>query len=634
MTAAGFWWLWFRGRPRWARFVLHGVWAVQLVSVALVVLAPRVWAAGLDSVFSFTGVRDSFGVPLASMSYVNADDALFDWNGVLPRVHAGSSLSNGVLNAIGAAETGLIVVSVCVMLWLVRALQSTVWNDLFGSIFTTLGFSIDKVLNSAPFLGIGLLLGTLMGVLLIGVGRATAGRTVIAATWLLGSIGIVFGRDLLAKLVSPNGWINQVHAVGTGVAGALMRRGAEMGSTPGGRFSQMETGFADATRQVLQQWMLGRVVDPGTRWSAGSGDAACSAAWTQGQLTGNRAELVESIANSCPQDVLTHIQSVNVFDGLAIWVVLVACLGVAAWFSWCALNCLFRVLFWGGFAQVFVIYGLVPGFPRRFLKLAAGDFVSQLLSYGVYFVLTGVYVVVLTTVWGVSVPRMSGSVMGQLVVTGVVMVLLVMMVRHVARLHGQATGLPSAGDMTARHVAAPLSMAAAAGISAARSGSGGGPINNPGTSARINAGMQAAQMALSRIHPAAAAVGAIGGAVGSVGASAVKDFGAGRKAAQGAAKGSAGSVGDPAAYGGTVGGGEAGAAGYRPSSGSSTPVGLTPTSSRGRVTQGETGQSGRLSMTAEQTRRVRQDAANIARSGALQRPASQPVQTDTSGIVR
>lgn len=632
MSPAAYCWVWLRGRPGWQRAVIHTVWATQLASILLVVLAPRVWAAGLDSVLGFTGVRDSYGVPLSSMTFVNADDALFDWNGVLPRVHAGSSISNGFLNAIGAAETGLIVMTVAVLLWVVRALQSTVWNELFGSIFSTLGFSIDKVLNSAPFLAIGLLFGTLAGVLLIGVGRATAGRAVIATTWLLGSFGIVFGRDLVGKLVSPNGWINQVHAVATGVAGALMRRGADMSSGPGGRFSQMETGFADATRQVLQQWMLGRVVDPGTRWSADAADAACSAAWTRGQMTGNRAELVESISNGCPQDVLMHIQSVNVLDGLAIWAVLLACLGVAAWFSWCALNCLFRVLFYGGFAQVFIVYGLVPGFPRRFLKLTAGDLVKQLLSYGVYFVLVGVYVVVLTTVWGLSVPRMSGSVMGQLVVTGVVMVLLVTMVRHVGRLHGQATGLPAAGDLTPRHMAAPLSMGAAAGLSAAtaaRAGSSAGPVSNHGTSARINAGMQAAQMALSRLHPAAAAAGAIGGALGSAGAGVLKDH---RTATQAAAKDRSDAAGNPGSTGNqppTEAGGAGGAAG-RHSSSPVTGAGSSSSPGRPRTAPGP----GAQRSPAERAQRVRHEAAKIARAGALQRPGSQPVQPGGSGLVR
>ncbi|MGD9622321.1 MAG: hypothetical protein AB7G47_20045 [Mycolicibacterium sp.] len=637
MTAAGYCWLWWCGRPRWQRWMMHGVWATQVASLVMVMLAPRVWAAGLDSVFGFTGVRDSYGVPLTSMMFVNADDALFDWNGVLPRVHAGASISNGFLNAIGAAETGLIVTTVAVLLWVVRALQSTVWNDLFGSIFSTLGYSIDQVLNSAPFVGIGLLFGSLAGVLLIGVGRATAGRAVLGTTWLLGSFGIVFGRDLLSKLASPNGWINQVHSVATGVAGALMRRGADMrAGSPGGRFSEMETGFADATRQVLQQWMLGRVVDPGTRWSANAADAACSAAWTKGQMTGDRAELVETIANSCPQDVLTHIQSVNVMDAVAIWVVLVACLGVAAWFSWCALNCLFRVLFWGGFAQVFIVYGLIPGFPRRFLKLASGDFVKQLLSYGVYFVLTGVYVVILTTVWGLSVPRMSGSVMGQLVVTGVVMVLLVLMVRHVGRLHGQATGLPAAGDLTARHLAAPLSMGAAAGISAttaARAGSGGGPSSNSGSAARINAGLQAAQIGLSRLHPAMAAAGSIGGALGSLGAGAVKEHRtASREAAQerrDAAVGSASST--PSSPSSTSGGGSFGGGAGGPGMGGSS----SPAAAGSRGGGRNTGRAGTTTATAaERAQRVRQDAAAIARAGALQRPGSQPVQTGTSGIVR
>lgn len=302
MSAYAFFSVWMASRPRWQRWLVHTMWVIELAGVALFLFAPHAAAAGLDGVLGFTGVKDSYGVPLASTMFVRADDALFDWNGVLPRVRAGTSISAGIGNAICAFGTSSIVVTASLLLWLIRALRSVFWNDLFGSIFSTIGFSINKVLDSTPFLTMGILLGTFAGVMLIGVGRYTAGRATIAVTWLLGIFGLSFGRGLLGDLLGPSGWIDNVRTVAGGVAAVLMGQGRSLsaGTTAlDAGADRMETGFADAIRQALQQWMLGRVVDGGA--AAPGADAACSQAWTTGQLSGNPTTLVQSIAAGCPR---------------------------------------------------------------------------------------------------------------------------------------------------------------------------------------------------------------------------------------------------------------------------------------------------------------------------------------------
>lgn len=617
-------WAWVRAQPRWLRLWVRVMLATQVVMIAAMLLAPHACAAGLDAVLGFTGVRDSYGVPLSSVMYVNADDALFDWNGVLPRVHAGTSVSAGIANAVGAAETSFIVITVSLMLWLMRALQATFWNDLFGSVFSAVGFSLDKVLSSAPFVGLGLVAGTFAGVLMIGAGRYTAARTTIAATWIIGTLGLALGHDLLGKLLAPQGWVNQVHSVATGVAGTLMSRGQAIssGSTSvDARFGQLQTGFADATRQALQQWMLGRVVDrPPSDLSQADPTqvdpaAACSAAWTSGQLSGDPQQLVTDLTNGCPPDVVAHIQHVSMLEGLFVWVVLAGCLAVGAWFAWCGLNCLFRVLFYGGFAVAFVVYGVFPGFPRRFLKLAATDFLTQLLSYGIYFVLTGVYVLVLLSVWSIHISGFGAvSAVARLTVTAIVMMLFVAAVRHVRKLHQMATSVPPAEHVTPARMAAPVmaaaGMSAAAGLSAfsaaggraggAGRGGGSGPVSNRSTSGRINAGLAAAQSALSFAHPAAAAVGAVAGGFGSAGVGALRARSAARDGAEGRSGPSGGQ-------------GPGGPAGSRP-------TGAAP-SAPGPGRDG----ADPSAMSAQRAQKVRQDAAAIARQAALQRPGSAPV---------
>lgn len=519
-------WIWVLARPRWQRYAFFTVWGVQLALFALFVFAPRAYAEGADSIFSFFGVKDSSGVPLTSNMWVRADDSLADWNGVLPRIHAEQGMAAGINNVVGGFFTSLIVVSAAFMLWVMRALRAVFWNELFGSIFSTIGMGIDKVLNSAPFLGIGIVLGTLIGIGMMTFGHYTGGRMTIAMTWFLGIFGLTFGRGLLGDMLAPSGWIDTVRTVGSGIAGTLMSQGRVIsdGSTAVDRkFDDMQIGFADAIRQALQQWMLGRSID---------GDPVCSAAWNSGQKSGNAKTLAEGIFANCPQEVTAHIGTGGLGEGAFLWLIILACLAVGAWFAWCGLMCLFRALFYAGFAPGFIIYGLFPGFPRRFLRLTASDFITQVLSYGGYMVLTGVYVLVLMATWNVPAARasaaLSNSVTARMLITGIVMILFTATVRHIGKLHRAAMQMPSSNHPSPGKMLAPASAAAAAGIagaSAARggrlvggSGGGGSPVNNKATSARINAGMQAAQMALSRMHPAAAAAGALAGGFGSAGA--------------------------------------------------------------------------------------------------------------------
>ncbi|MBU8817557.1 hypothetical protein KL864_16775 [Mycolicibacterium goodii] len=631
--------LWLSGRPRWQRYMVHAVWASQLAGIALFLFAPKAAAEATQGLMAFAGIKDSHGVPLPSNMFVRADDSLFDWNGVLPRVRSGASISAGIGNAVGALETSVIVVIASFLLWLMRALRSLVWNDLFGAVFSTVGFSLDKALDSAPFLAIGIITGTLVGILIGVAGHYTAGRMTIAATWFLGIFGLTFGKGLLGEMLAPVGWIDNVRSVGSGIAGVLMSQGRSLssGSTAiDARIDELEVGFADAIRHSLQQWMLGQVVDDTS--------PSCAAAWDAGQMSGNPTKLSEYIttvpsdggAPACPQAVIDHIGNAGLFDGVVLIVLVLACLGVGAWFAWCGLNCLFRAMFMAALAVGFIIYGLFPGFPRRFLKLASFDFVAQLLSYGWYMVLTGLYVLVLMVAWKAPMGPIPEALQGgegveigdnvrenateggfaRLLVTAIVMVMFFTTLRHLGRLHRQAMQTPSAPNVSPRSLAAPAAIGAAAGLSAmsaangGRGPAGGGaggnrPTNNRSTASRINAGLQAAQMALSRSHPAAAAVGAVAGGFGSAGFSAVTRHGGGAGSRGRGLDGSA-------------------AAGGRPGS------------------RGPAGQAGTAPSSRQQAQQraaaVRADAARIARESALKRPetggrgGSRPAGGNSSGF--
>lgn len=532
-VAAG-WWLWWRSRRPWVQFSAAVFLTVETVGVALVLFAPEA-AASVGGVLGFTGIRNSHDVPLTSIMYVPSDDTLMDWNGVLPRInpHVGAGISAGIGNWAGRLVTALIVVTAGFMLWLLRALRSGVWNELFGSVFSAIGFSIDKIVTSAPLLSLAILIGTAAGVVMIGVGRGTGGRATIATTWLIGIVGVGFGHSVLARLLAPAGWIEQVRSAGSEISAALISQGRHISSAASavtGWLDRMEVGFADGITDALQDWMLGTTLSTaGGKSAAGvqGSYAACAQAWDTGQRSGNSAMLGHLIQEQCPATVTAHIGDAGVIDGLFLWAVILGSLGTGAWFAWCGLMCLFRVNFYGAFAPAFILYGVIPSFPRRFLKLAGSDFVVQLLSYGIYIVLTGAYVLALMTTWQLPAAKIGGwaGPVPRLMVTAVVMIALVEAVRHVAKLHRAAMAAPASGS--ASPAAAAGRLAAAAGGAAALGTSGaaayraaagatgsGGAVSNRSTAARINAGLSAAQTALSRAHPVAGAVGALAGGLG------------------------------------------------------------------------------------------------------------------------
>lgn len=630
--------VWLAARPRWQRLAMQLTMGTHLAAITMCVFAPKAFANGLDGLLGFTGITDSYGVPLTANRFVMADDSLIDWNGVLPRVNPGNSVSAGVTNAIGAAETSLIVVTVAFALWLIRALRSTLWNDLFGSVFTALGTGVEQVLDAGPWLGLGIVVGSLVGVVLIGIGRATAGRFTIAVTWLLGIFGLAFGRGLLTQMLSPSGWMNTVREVASGVAGTLVTQGRSLAAGDTGvdrQIDSLSTAFADAVREALQVWMLGRVVDPGAA-AAGDGSGpgsltACSQAWTQGQMSANGHVLAQKIVDNCPTEVVSYVGSAGMFEGIGLWLLLMACLAVGAWFAWCALICLFRALFYAGFAVVFILYGLIPGFPRRFLKLTAGDFVTQILSYGVYVVLTAIYVVVLMTAWNYPALRLGGrlgdaTVIPRLVVTALLMMLFVKCISHIAKLHRAAMNqpaAPSAGSMTAPLTGA-VAAAGAMGLAGATAARGGaGPFGgNSGAARRMNAGMRSAAMMLSRSHPAAAAAGAVAGGIGSAASMAMRGGSAG--SSQPTGSGSSSSTSSTTATAATGSGGQAAPGqGRRGGQGGSGPAG-------GRGPAGTA--AGSAPQARHRAQQVRQDATQMARQQAMRRPGSGPVGGAGSGF--
>ncbi|SIA42038.1 hypothetical protein [Mycobacteroides abscessus] len=532
-------------RPRWQKTVVHAFWIVQTFGVLLFTFAPVAAAEGVDSILSFTGIPDSSGVRVADNMYIRADASALDWNGVLPEIHP-ERLGNIGTNVVGEFWVSLTKLIVGLGGWLVMAAKSAVFNKLFGEVFKAIGWSFHITLSSTPLMLMALSMATLVGVAMIAFGRIAAGRTTIIIAWLLGTVGLLAARGLLGDLIAPQGWMTKVRTVADGFAGTLIRQGNALSSgttVADQKYGTFVIALADAlVRNPFQVWMLGRAVGSGkgiTPAAAALGedqrtDALCAAAWDAGMKSHSQAKLVTGLANNCPKDIVEHMTMFSSWDGLIIAGAAVLCMGVATWWAFCALKCLFYTIGTGAFAEAFIIVGLIPGWLRRFLGLVSIDFATQIISYALYTILSSVYVLVLGVCFKLQYKAFGVDfVIARIFITAVVMVLFFTLIRHWGKLYRQAIGLPGSGLASATApVKAALSAAGAgaafglAGASAmGRAGgvgaSAGGQVNNANTNSRIGSGMrasmQAAAGAMSFAHPGAAALGAMAGGFGSAG---------------------------------------------------------------------------------------------------------------------
>lgn len=534
------------------RIAIHTLWGTQLVWLMAFCAAPDAMAQGASSLLDFTGIPDSAGVPVSRNMAISQDTSIADWNGTLPRLHAGNVIDGSFDNAVAGAAVTMVKIIFCLGAWLFHVARSVVFNQIFGTIFKSIGYSFHTALNSAPFLLMALGLGTFIGIVMMSTGRLAAGRATIALSWLFGIPGMVFGRNAMSDLLEPGGWIDNVRTVADGFATTLMRNGHAISTQSTGldrTFNTMEIALADGVvRFPMMVWLLGRPVrgkvpnmPTGPLEAAGIGrtDATCATAWDAGQMSGSRGKLTEGLQNACPADIVEHMANVNPWEGWALPILGGLILGVGVWWAICALNCLFRTLFYGAFAEGFILLAIVPGWLRRFAQYVGMDAVSQIVSYALYTVMTSIYVLVLGVCFSLSYKQWGADyTILKLVITATVMVMFMSQLKRLGRMYRAAMG--GAGEAlgsamkAAKAVAGAVGAGAALGLSgasafgaASRAGgvgaSAGGQVSNANTQSRMSAGIQAgigaAATAMSRMHPVAAAAGAVGGGFGAAGAS-------------------------------------------------------------------------------------------------------------------
>jgi hypothetical protein len=263
----------------------------HVLAVWAVAAAPPAFASTMAGALNWTGITDSYGVPVGSyyLSVVSTREAIteagpdislnptswFRW--------AGNALTEGLTHDSIAtalqAQASVYIVMITLALWLLRFAMSSTWLYWLATWFRPLFEVLRNLLVELYVFPICLVLGLGVGAYhLIVHGRRGSGWGIMLSTFMIGIIGIILTKDPLTELYSDNGLLNQGRNLGFTVAQAAMNNGAIAPGGIQGQLSHLTAGIADATiRMPLQLWNFGGPVD---------GIGSCGSAYSQALLTG------------------------------------------------------------------------------------------------------------------------------------------------------------------------------------------------------------------------------------------------------------------------------------------------------------------------------------------------------------
>jgi hypothetical protein len=220
------WW----GRPVLTLTVLAGL------SSAAVAAAPHASASTNAAVLGFTGLTDSYGVPIGD--YYLAVASLPDQitrAGPAVRWNPGSwtawtahtaevLLTNVTLTFVLTAEAGAFVGIVALALWVMKLTVSSYWLTVIGEIARAVAGAVIAVTTQLGLLVLAVPVGVLIGALTIRRGEAGRGATMILIAMTLPAASVAVFADPAGAMYGPDGLLAFGRRVGFSVAEAATHK--------------------------------------------------------------------------------------------------------------------------------------------------------------------------------------------------------------------------------------------------------------------------------------------------------------------------------------------------------------------------------------------------------------------------
>lgn len=284
-------------RPRLRRVTIF--WSTsQILTLWSIVAAPPAFASTMAGVLNWTGVTDSYGVPLGNyyLSVVSTREAITEAGPDLSLNPTSWArwLGNAVVTGVShdtvvnwlQAQVSVYVFMITIALWLLRFAMSSTWLYWLATWFRPLFEALRTLLIDMWIFPICLTLGLAYGAFqMLWHGRRGHGWSIMLSSIAIGIIGIVlvWKGDPLGDLSSDHGLLFQARTLAFTVAQGAINNGSLIhGADNAANLNHLTGVTADAVlRHPLQLLNFGMVVD-----NVGS----CSGAYSQALMAGDAAK--------------------------------------------------------------------------------------------------------------------------------------------------------------------------------------------------------------------------------------------------------------------------------------------------------------------------------------------------------
>jgi hypothetical protein len=405
-------WLYERPRLRRAWMVVCTLWFGSVWTLVTAPTAAADWGGGM---MSWTGLRDTYGVPVSDyvVSVVSPVQAAahtwqtsfsFDPSSWAPAVLStvNSALSNAMAAGFLALESSFLVFMGAAGIWFLKFALSAPWLSWLATLADPIVHSINVLVDQLYVMPIALLVCIGVGgviALTKGVGRGlgiiVGGLLVIfLAYWLL--------RDPVQDLVGPNGVLGIGQSLGFMVAEGAVHNGPLASGGSGAQLSALTSLLCDVLlREPIQLINFGTVIDD---------NPACAGAWSAAVMTGQLSAPANAMA-FCNPAALAYADQMGL--GTAGWFLVVLFVELVVLLALVYIG--FQVVLIGfkTFTKVLVLVvaaplAVAPGPPRRFAVSTATTVVKDGVKMLVTTAGLGVVAIVDVEVTSGTVPGVTG----------------------------------------------------------------------------------------------------------------------------------------------------------------------------------------------------------------------------------
>jgi hypothetical protein len=468
---------WYLSHPRLGRPAL-ALAVLQALAVAAVCTAPAAGAATNSMVLDWTGLRDSYGVPIGDyyLAIASVRDQIaattpdVGWNPDTWTAWMTHALG-GVLTSLAAAniltaEAGLFIGIVALALWLLKVTVSTYWLTVIGEIARAIAGAVIQVTTALGLLLLAVPIGVFAGVVTAKRGEAGRGWTMIGMALTMPAASVAVFADPAGLMYGPDGLLAFGRRVGFSVAAAAAHNGALAGAGGAGQVDTLTACLITHTvREPLQLWNFGHVVDRvggcGAAWSAAVGRGAADGPIRAMTACGDRAAVTYA----------QHLDGTNIWVGL----IFVAAAGLLALFmvlsGWAVLKVSVKAIWTTVIVLPSLWLGAIPGAPQR----RAAEVVWQFFRHGIEILVYIVYVSVI----GLAVERIVSAPLpaelggtnpfAHVLMMGGVAVVALLLLRPI---RADLSGRPPGGGLFGRAASVAVGM----GMHAAVGGAGGAAV--------------------------------------------------------------------------------------------------------------------------------------------------------------